>query len=83
MLQKKEKNPEDIAFQKEFGEYIKQGRERQHLYQSQVAELLGVTQQYYSHIEKGTRNVDFVLALKICQVLKINLNDFISTQINP
>lgn len=82
-MQKKAKNPEDIAFQKDFGEYIKQGREKQSLYQSQVAELLGVTQQYYSHIENGVRNVDLVFALKICQVLKLSLNDFISTKINP
>ena len=78
MLKKKAKNPEDIVFQKNFGEYIKEGREKQNLYQSQVADLLGVTQQYYSHIEKGIRNVDLVLALKICQALKLSLNDFIS-----
>lgn len=81
MLQKREKNPEDVAFQKDFGEYIKEGRESQHLYQSQVAELLGVTQQYYSHIEKGIRNVDLVFALKICTVLKLSLNDFIARHI--
>ena len=81
MLQKKAKNPEDAAFQKDFGEYIRQGREKQKLFQSQVAESLGVTQQYYSHIEKGIRNVDLVLALKICQVLKLNLNDFIKTYV--
>lgn len=82
-MQRKQKNPEDAAFQREFGEYIKQGRERQCLYQSQVAELLGVSQQYYSHIEKGIRNVDLVFALKICSALKLNLNDFISAKINP
>ena len=80
MLQKREKNPADVAFQKDFGEYIKSGREKLHLYQSQVAESLGVTQQYYSHIEKGIRNVDLVFALKICSVLQLSLNDFIAKQ---
>ena len=83
MIQRKEKNPEDIAFQKEFGKYIKSGREKLCLYQNQVAEQLGLSQQYYSKIENGIRNVDFVLALKICNLLKLDINDFIKTKINP
>ena len=82
MVQRKRKNPEDIAFQKEFGEYIREGRERKHLYQNQVAEVLGVTQQYYSHIEKGVRNVDLIFALKICQTLNLNLDEFIAKHMN-
>lgn len=81
MLRKKENKNEDIAFQREFGEYIKRARETQHLYQQQVAEQLGITQQYYSHIENGTRNVDFVVAVKICNVLNLNVNEFIARYI--
>lgn len=63
-----------------FGQFIRRGREFQHLYQSQVAEQLGVSQQYYSKIESGHRNVDFVQALKICQILHLDLSDFIKEQ---
>lgn len=62
-----------------FGKFIKEGRERKDMFQSEVASLVGITQAYYSMIENGTkdRNVDLVLALKICQVLRLDLNDFI------
>lgn len=61
----------------EFGKFIKDGREKQKLYQSNVAEMLGISQQYYSQIENGARNVDLVLSLKICEVLHLNITDFV------
>lgn len=62
-----------------FGKFIRDARERQGLFQADVAGQLGITQSYYSVIERGSkdRNVDLVLALEICKVLKIDLNDFI------
>jgi DNA-binding XRE family transcriptional regulator len=61
-----------------FGKFIKEGRRKRDMYQSEVAELVGISQPYYSMIEKGTedRNVDLVLALKICRVLRLNISDF-------
>lgn len=63
---------------KGFGDFVKEGRERLGLYQSDVARMLNISQPYYSCIEKGTRNVDLVLALKICDTLKLDLSDYIS-----
>lgn len=62
-----------------FGKFIKEGREKRDMFQSEVATLVGITQPYYSMIENGAkeRNVDLVLALKICQVLKLDINQFI------
>lgn len=61
-----------------FGKFIKEGRRKRDMLQSEVAELVGISQPYYSMIEKGTedRNVDLVLALKICRVLRLNISDF-------
>lgn len=61
-----------------FGKFIKEGRRRRDMLQSEVAELVGISQPYYSMIENGTedRNVDLVLALKICRVLRLNISDF-------
>ena len=70
---------DDRQCQIDFGLFMKEGREKQRLYQSQVADLLEISQQYYSQIENGVRNVDLVLALKICEVLKLNMTDFIRT----
>jgi transcriptional regulator with XRE-family HTH domain len=61
-----------------FGEFIKKGREKKDMYQSEVAELAGITQAYYSMIERGLREPDLTVAMKICQVLRLDLSDFIS-----
>lgn len=66
----------------EFGSFIRQGREKLSLYQSDVAHSLGISQPYYSAIERGERNVDLVLALKICDLLKLNLNNYVSLFLN-
>lgn len=73
---KRIENSECLA---DFGQFIRGARERQGIFQSEIAAQLGITQSYYSIIERGSkdRNVDLVLALKICQILKIDLNDFI------
>lgn len=62
-----------------FGQFIKEGREKRDMLQTEVAQLVGITQAYYSYIERGSkdRNVDLVLALKLCQVLRLDLSDFI------
>lgn len=63
---------------KGFGSFVKEGRERLGMYQSDVAKMLNISQPYYSCIEKGTRNVDLVLAMKICDTLKLDLSDYIT-----
>lgn len=60
-----------------FGEFIRSKREKLDLYQQDVASQIGISQVYYSQIENGRRNVDLVLALKICQALKLDLSEYI------
>lgn len=62
-----------------FGNFIREGRSRRDMLQSEVASQVGIAQSYYSTIENGAkdRNVDLVLAMKICRVLGLNLSDFI------
>lgn len=62
-----------------FGNFIKDGRAKRDMYQEEVAALVGISQAYLSYIERGSkdRNVDLVLAMKLCQVLRLDLNDFI------
>ena len=61
---------------KEFGQFIREARERKGLYQADVAEQLGVSRAYYTHIEAGNREIYFTLAVNICRVLDLNINDF-------
>lgn len=65
-----------------FGDYIRKAREAAGLSQEGIAEQLGITQSYYSKIESGKRNVDLVLAMRICAILGIGLQDYISIYIN-
>lgn len=62
-----------------FGKFIKEGRKKRDMYQAEVAQAVGISQPYYSMIENGSedRNVDLVLALKICKVLRLDISDFV------
>ena len=61
-----------------FGEYIKNNRVRKGLSQSDVAGKLEVSQPYYSRIEAGKRDVDLAFAFKICDVIGVDMRDFIN-----
>lgn len=71
------KKIENSECQKAFGEFIKRGRETRGLTQGEVATLIGISQSYYGYLERGERNVDFVVAMRICKVLKIDLSDYL------
>lgn len=60
----------------EFGQYIREARERNGLYQAFVAEQLNVSRSYYTMIEKGQREIYFTLAINICRVLDLDINEF-------
>lgn len=64
-----------------FGQFIRAGRLAKSLTQEEVAELLGWRQATINRIENGKRTVDLEKALRICKVLKLDLSDFIKTQI--
>lgn len=61
----------------EFGSYIKEARQWRKLTQAEMAEALDITQGYYSLIENGERDVDLVLAMKICKELRLDMRGFI------
>lgn len=63
----------------DFGELIRKERERRELTQSEVAQMVGIHQTYYSKLELAKREVDLVTAIKICKALGLDLSDFIKT----
>ncbi len=65
-----------------FGEFIKEARLKKRMTQTEIARLIGVSQPYYNLIENGMRNVDLSLAMNLCRVLELDLNDFVSTYQN-
>ena len=60
----------------EFGSFIRETRESRGILQADIAEQLGVSRSYYCLIEAGKREIYFTLAMNICQILKIDINDF-------
>ena len=60
----------------EFGAYVKKAREEKGLYQYEVADQLGVSRSYYTYIEAGSREIYFSLAVNICRVLDLDMNEF-------
>ena len=60
----------------EFGQFIREAREAKGLYQADIAEKLGVSRSYYAYIESGNREIYFTLAINICQVLNLDIADF-------
>ena len=61
---------------KEFGAYIREVREKRGLYQYDVADQLGVSRSYYTHIENGLRDIYFSSVVDICNILELDLNEF-------
>lgn len=66
----------------DFGEFIRTERERRELTQTEVAQMVGIHQTYYSKIELAKREVDLFTAMAICQALRIDLSDFIKSHMN-
>ena len=60
----------------EFGSFVREARERKGMTQYEIAEQLGVSRSYYTMIESGNREIYFTLAMNICAVLDLNINDF-------
>ena len=61
----------------DFGERVKAARIRKGLSQTEVAFAVGVNQSQYCRIESAKREVDLITAMRICQVLGLDLSDFI------
>jgi transcriptional regulator with XRE-family HTH domain len=73
----KVKNPDTVKCHVEFGKFIKNARTLKGLFQQEVAEKAGITQTYVSYIERGERDIDLALALRLCEILNIDIKDFL------
>lgn len=59
-----------------FGNFVRSARIEQNLTQREVAERARVEQAYLSKVERGAREPSLSIALRICDVLGLDLNDF-------
>ena len=67
---------ETVAPVQSFGEFIRLRRLQLNLTQHEVADRAGTTQGYLCKVENGVREPTITLALKVCEVLRLDINDF-------
>ena len=61
---------------RQFGAFIKSARRELKLTQQEVATIVGVDRSYYSRMENGERDIDLPIALRLCESLGLDINDF-------
>lgn len=72
------KNINEKECHQAFGKYIKTARERKGLSQIDASRILGVSQSYLSRIESGERDIDLAFSFKICDVMGVDIRDFVN-----
>lgn len=60
-----------------FGRWVKEARERARLSQAEVAKAVNINQSQYCRIESAKREVDLITAMRICNLLGLDLSDFL------
>ena len=77
------KSAEDRRIQAEFGEMIKTRRKQKKLTQEELSELAGITDVYLRDLERGSYTATWVICLRICTALDIDLKDIQKKYIVP
>ena len=67
--------------QVKIGRFIAQCRKKENLTQMQLAEILGITDRAVSKWETGKSLPDSSIMLRLCDVLKITVNDLLSGEV--
>lgn len=77
------KKMEERKIQTEFGELIRARRKQKKLTQEELSELAGITDVYLRDLERGSYTATWIICLKLCTVLDIDLRDFQTKYIIP
>lgn len=60
-----------------FGDFVYATRMERGLLQREVAKRAGLTQAYLSKVELGKCDPTLTVALRICEVLEVDINEFV------
>lgn len=77
------KKMEERKIQTEFGELIRTKRKQKKLTQEELSELAGITDVYLRDLERGSYTATWIICLKLCTVLDIDLRVFQTKYIIP
>jgi transcriptional regulator with XRE-family HTH domain len=72
---------ENINVKKEVGTRLKQGRVDAGYTQSQVAEILGMSQQQYSRFENGIYELNYTQIIRLCKLFDISADYLFNLEI--
>lgn len=67
--------------QEKIGRFIATCRKKQNLTQMQLAQMLNITDRAVSKWERGKSLPDYAIMLKLCDILKISVNDLLSGEV--
>lgn len=74
---------DEKAIKAELGEAIKNKRKQKRLTQEELSELVGITEVYLRDLERGSYTATWIICLKICAVLEIDLKEIQRKYIIP
>lgn len=77
------KSIREKKLQAELGEQIKAKRKQKHITQEELSELAGITDVYLRDLERGSYTATWVICLKICTALDIDIRDIQTKYIVP
>ncbi len=63
--------------QKEFGEKLRDIRERRNLSQEEIAKAIDISTTFYAGIERGEENPTFAVLENICNALKVKSSEIL------
>lgn len=69
--------------QQEFGELIRTKRKEKRYTQEQLSELAGITDVYLRDLERGSYTATWIICLKICDALDIDIRELQAKYIAP
>lgn len=77
------KKVNEQAIKTELGEIIKSKRKQKNLTQEELSEIVGITEVYLRDLERGSYTATWIICLKICAALDIDLSDIQKKYIIP
>ncbi|MDE7362988.1 MAG: helix-turn-helix transcriptional regulator [Oscillospiraceae bacterium] len=77
------KTTDDSALKKEFGTIIRTARQRKKMTQEKLSELTGITEVYLRDLEYGNYTATWIIWLRLCTVLDVDIIKFQKKYIIP
>ncbi|MCM1166368.1 MAG: helix-turn-helix transcriptional regulator [Lachnospiraceae bacterium] len=74
---------DDTALKKEFGAIIRERRTKKQLTQEKLSEMTGITVVYLRDLENGVYAATWVIWLRLCTVLELDIPKFQKKYICP